>query len=283
MASTSEVEQTPVANGTESIPSIELFIKASQIAREEKGPCPISQQWILAFYILAEKKLTELYLTTVNPDVPPDSYLALNVSRRLPVANVTKGPDPRLKTSNAADAPDPADTNDEIEQLMDAFRCPNLALPKDSRDEANAEKAICDLYKNFSLMLKTDNRAPLINSLRKIDNFLGLRPCRYLLSDELTYADCQLMPKLHHVRLAGEFYRGFTIPEELRHLQDYLVGMYTACDAFRTSCPADRDILHLYYDKVPRSLLSSISAQPTLMDNRRTLLGESGGTGGIPY
>ncbi|PAA80166.1 hypothetical protein BOX15_Mlig013060g1 [Macrostomum lignano] len=255
-------------------PVVELFIKASHICKEDKGPCPISQQWFMVFYILAEKKYLNLFVTTVNPDMPPEAYQALEVGRHLPVARVIKGADPRgSDLSNTV-----FDTNDEIEQLMDIWKCPCLALPKESADEGEAEKAFYDLYKNLNLMLKTENSTPLLHVLRRIDSFLGSRGCRFLLSDELTYADCQLMPKLHHVKMAGKFYRDFDVPADLNNLQAYYSAMYD-CEAFRCSCPADRDLYQLYYDKLPKNLVAQ-RPQPSLMDDSRVLLGESG-SGGI--
>uniref|UniRef100_A0A1I8FLJ6 GST C-terminal domain-containing protein n=1 Tax=Macrostomum lignano TaxID=282301 RepID=A0A1I8FLJ6_9PLAT len=150
----------------------------------------------MVFYILAGEKYLNLFVTTVNPDMPPEAYQLW----RLAVTSLLPG--------------------------------------------------------NLNLMLKTENSTPLLHVLRRIDSFWAPAGCRYLLSDELTYADCQLMPKLHHVKMAGKAYYS---------------AMYD-CEAFRCSCPADRDLYQLYYDKLPR-IGGAKGLSPSLMDDSRVLLG----------
>lgn len=57
--------------------------------------------------------------------------------------------------------------------------------------------------------------------------------------------DCELMPKLQHIRVAGKYFADFDIPEELEHLWKYMYHMYQL-DAFTQSCPADQDIINHY-------------------------------------
>ena len=51
--------------------------------------------------------------------------------------------------------------------------------------------------------------------------------------------DCELMPKLQHIRVAGKFFVGYEIPKNLEHLWQYIGEMYRL-DAFSQSCPADQ-------------------------------------------
>jgi len=57
--------------------------------------------------------------------------------------------------------------------------------------------------------------------------------------------DCELMPKLQHIRIAGKHFAAFDIPADLSALWRYMGNMYTL-DAFNTSNPADQDILSHY-------------------------------------
>ena len=69
---------------------------------------------------------------------------------------------------------------------------------------------------------------------------------RFLTGDTLCCFDCELMPKLQHIRVAGRFFLdGFDIPSDLVHLWKYIREMYEL-DAFVQSCPADQDIIHVY-------------------------------------
>lgn len=67
--------------------------------------------------------------------------------------------------------------------------------------------------------------------------------------NDVAYSDCVLSCKLHHVRIAASFFRGFTIPADLRYVWAYLKAIYST-RAFEVSCPLDRDILLHYLEKV---------------------------------
>ena len=57
--------------------------------------------------------------------------------------------------------------------------------------------------------------------------------------DTLCCFDCELMPKLQHIRVAGKFFVGYEIPQSMEHLWKYIGEMYKL-DAFTQSCPADQ-------------------------------------------
>ena len=57
--------------------------------------------------------------------------------------------------------------------------------------------------------------------------------------------DCELMPKLQHIRVAGKNFGDFEIPSHLSGLWRSMGQMYSL-DAFTVSCPADQDILSHY-------------------------------------
>lgn len=59
----------------------------------------------------------------------------------------------------------------------------------------------------------------LIEQLATIDNLLAQRKSLYLLGDTMTEFDCELMPRLHHVRIVGEHILGFEIPHGLVNLK----------------------------------------------------------------
>lgn len=231
----------------DSKPTVELFVRAAPVDKEDKGPCPISQQWFMAFYILVEKRLINLRVTPINLDQPPlpTNYSALDVGRRLPVAWVESGASPQTGEDISGIV---ADTNDAIENLIDLWQCPNLAQAKNNPEQRDAEKASEDLYKHFNLMLKDGGSKPLESDLKKLDEFLGRNEHRYMLGDELCYADCMTMPKLQHIRVAGKAYKEFEIPSDNKHVWKYVESMY-ATQAFYLSCPADCDVLFHYMDK----------------------------------
>lgn len=60
----------------------------------------------------------------------------------------------------------------------------------------------------FKLMLmKKDEQSMknLLTQLGKIDSHLGKKATRFLTGDTLCCFDCELMPRIQHIRVAGEF------------------------------------------------------------------------------
>ena len=58
------------------------------------------------------------------------------------------------------------------------------------------------------MLLKKDeaSKNALLSQLGKIDEHLGKRGNRFLTGDTLCCFDCELMPRLQHVRVAGSFF-----------------------------------------------------------------------------
>ena len=75
--------------------------------------------------------------------------------------------------------------------------------------------------------------------LQRINDTLASKATRFLTGETLCCFDCELMPKLQHIRVAGKFFVDFHIPEEMTHLWRYIREMYQL-DAFTQSCPADQ-------------------------------------------
>lgn len=199
----------------------------------------------MAFYILVENKLIDLRVTPVNMEMQSESYLELNVSRRLPVAKIETGVDPTgADISNIV-----AETTDDLEKLIKIWKCPQLATASENPEVGRAENLASDILKSFNILLKTKNDKPLISILSRIDTFLAANHTKYLISDEVTYSDCVLMPRLQHVRVAGRELAGFDIPTQFEHVAEYIKNMYTE-KVFQTTCPKNRDIIAQHEEKV---------------------------------
>lgn len=106
----------------------------------------------------------------------------------------------------------------------------------------------------------------MLNILRKLDSHLRSKSSKFLLGDELSYADCQLMPRLQHVRVVGKAFKQFEVPGDLLYVWKYYAAMYESL-AFLESCPCDRDLINQYEQK-------SSARPPTrasLMGDQRSL------------
>jgi chloride intracellular channel protein 2 len=113
------------------------------------------------------------------------------------------------------------------------------------------------------MLLKKEDASmrSLLLQLGKIDEHLGKKETRFLTGDTLCCFDCELMPRLQHIRVAGQFFvQGFQVPDNLNNLWKYMANMYSL-DAFSQSCPADQDIINHYKLQQVSVLLSSLPWQ----------------------
>ncbi|XP_047687215.1 chloride intracellular channel protein 3 isoform X3 [Prionailurus viverrinus] len=87
-------------------------------------------------------------------------------------------------------------------------------------------------------------RAPLEHELVR-EPQLGESRRRFLDGDQLTLADCRLLPKLHIVDTVCAHFRGAPIPAELRGVRRYLDSALQVKE-FKYTCPHSAEILAAY-------------------------------------
>ncbi|KER23177.1 hypothetical protein X801_09373 [Opisthorchis viverrini] len=248
-------------------PLVELFVKAATTDKREKGACLIGQQWFMTLYNLVEQGLIDLRFTPMSLELPPHNYVRLNAARHLPIAWIESGYIHGKDQSGQI-----ITSTDGLEVLMEKLGSPNLDPQVEPADVLRAEEVFEDLYINLMNFIRNDNYKPLLNTLIKLDSYLAQKAHPYLLGERLTYPDCQLMPKLQHVRVAGRAYKDFDIPKDLIYLWGYVGRMYHT-KAFTCSCPSDRDILVHYSEKdpLPRSIRLSLLGPEFLCELPATL------------
>jgi len=221
--------------GNNAVPEIELIIKASTIDGRRKGACLFCQEYFMDLYLLAELKTISLKVTTVDMQKPPPDFRS----------NFEATPPPILIDGGLAVL-----ENEKIERhIMKNIPGGHNLFVQDKQVATLIE----NVYSKFKLMLmKKDHQSMqnLIQQLSKIDQHLGEGSAdgerRFLTGDTLCCFDCELMPRLQHIRVAGSsFVDKFEIPSNLRHLWKYMDCMYQL-DAFTQSCPADQDIINHY-------------------------------------
>ncbi|CAJ0965963.1 unnamed protein product [Ranitomeya imitator] len=147
--------------------------------------------------------------------------------------------------------------------------------PKLAAKNPESNTAGLDVFAKFSAYIKNPNPSQnqtlekgLLKALQILDSYLNtLLPeeidensaedetvshRKFLDGDELTLADCNLLPKLHIVQVVCEKYRGFKIPEEFSGIHRYLTNAYKR-EEFVSTCPAKVEI-ELAYAPVSRPL-----------------------------
>ncbi|XP_053170691.1 chloride intracellular channel protein 4 [Scomber japonicus] len=183
--------------------------------------------------------------------------------------DLAPGTNPPFVTFNGEVKVDVNKIEEFLEEKLTPPRYPKLA-PK--HREANT--AGIDVFAKFSAYIKNPRKdtndaleKALLKSLRHLDEFLrtplsdeidadaeGDLPestRSFLDGPELSLADCNLLPKLHILKVVAKKYRGFQIPAEMIGVWRYLNCAYER-DEFTSTCPADREIEFAYLDVAKR-------------------------------
>ncbi|VDD95490.1 unnamed protein product [Enterobius vermicularis] len=235
-------------------PLLELYVKASGIENRRIGACLFCQEFWMELYALYEIGVVRVEVKTVN--VNSEAFKKSFLGAQPPIL---------VESEKDATYTDNREIEGRIFHLAKEFNVPLF------EKDPVVEKRIESLYRNFKLFLraKTDfdqgKKSPstvtslppqqaasynkLVEQLANIDELLRERGSRYLLGQSMTEYDCELMPRLHHMRIVGQRLLGFDIPHNLTHLWNYVLTAYRTA-AFIESCPADQDILHHYKEQL---------------------------------
>lgn len=217
-------------NEASEAPEIELIIKASTIDGRRKGACLFCHEYFMDLYLLAELKTISLKVTTVDMLKPPPDFRS----------NFEAAQPPILIDNGMAIL-----ENEKIERhIMKTVPGGHNLFVQDKEVATKIE----NIYSKFKLMLtKRDDasKLKLMTNLEKIDEHLGEKGTRFLTGNTMCCFDCELMPRLQHIRVAGKYFCDFEIPLTMQNLWRYMSNMYQL-DAFTQSCPADQDIINHY-------------------------------------
>ncbi|RVE48042.1 hypothetical protein evm_007354 [Chilo suppressalis] len=223
-----EIAENGTANGD--VPEIELIIKASTIDGRRKGACLFCQEYFMDLYLLAELKTISLKVTTVDMQKPPPDFRT-NFEATHPPILIDNG----LAILE----------NEKIERhIMKSVPGGHNLFVQDKEVASLIE----NLYSKLKLVLvgKDEHKSAALRAhLGRIDALLERRATRFLTGDTMCCFDCELMPRLQHIRVAGKYFVDFEIPTSFRALWRYMHHMYQL-DAFTQSCPADQDIINHY-------------------------------------
>lgn len=213
------------------VPEIELIIRASTIDGRRKGACLFCHEYFMELYLLAELKTISLKVTTVDMQKPPPDFRT-NFEASHPPILIDRG----LAILE----------NEKIERhiMKNVPGGHNLFV-----QDKEVATLIENLYTKFKAYItkyeSTDPKEgvqPLLSQLQKINDFLLKRGTRFLTGDTMSCFDCELMPRLQHIRIGAKSFRNFEIPSSFTGLWRYMSNMYEL-EAFSHSCPADQDII----------------------------------------
>ncbi|XP_023782542.1 chloride intracellular channel protein 6 [Cyanistes caeruleus] len=232
---------------------ISLFVKAGSDG-ESIGNCPFSQRLFMILWL----KGVIFNVTTVDLKRKPAD-----------LQNLAPGTNPPFMTFDGEVKTDVNKIEEFLEEKLAPPRYPKLA-PK--HPESNS--AGNDVFAKFSAFIKNPRKdanenleKSLLKALKKLDNYLNsplpdeidaysteeitVSSRKFLDGDELTLADCNLLPKLHIIKVVAKKYRNFHFPPEMTGISRYLKNAY-ARDEFTNTCPADQEIEYAYLDVAKR-------------------------------
>ncbi|XP_053242630.1 chloride intracellular channel protein 6 [Podarcis raffonei] len=248
-------EQIPLAAPVEEAQEhdISLFVKAGSDG-ESIGNCPFSQRLFMILWL----KGVIFNVTTVDLKRKPADLQKL-----------APGTNPPFMTF---DGDVKIDVN-KIEEFLEEKLAPPR-YPKLAPNHLESYSAGNDVFAKFSAFIKNTRKdanenleKSLLKALRKLNNYLNaplpeeidaysteeltVSTRKFLDGDELTLADCNLLPKLHIIKVVAKKYRNFEFPSEMTGIWRYLNNAY-ARDEFTNTCPADREIEFAYLDVAKR-------------------------------
>nr|XP_060641353.1 chloride intracellular channel protein 5 isoform X2 [Anolis sagrei ordinatus] len=241
------------ANGEGKDPEIELFVKAG-VDGESIGNCPFSQRLFMILWL----KGVVFNVTTVDLKRKPAD-----------LHNLAPGTHPPFLTFDGDVKTDVNKIEEFLEETLSPPKYPKLAA---KHRESNT--AGIDIFSKFSAFIKNtkqqDNTSlerGLTKALKKLDEYLKnplpeeinassaeedkVSKRKFLDGDELTLADCNLLPKLHVVKIVTKKYRNYEFPAEMIGLWRYLKNAYSR-DEFINTCAADKEIEIAYADVAKR-------------------------------
>ncbi|XP_051561328.1 chloride intracellular channel protein 4 isoform X1 [Myxocyprinus asiaticus] len=228
---------------------ISLYVKAGSDG-ESIGNCPFSQRLFMILWL----KGVIFNVTTVDLKRKPAD-----------LQDLAPGTNPPFMTFNGEVL---VDVN-KIEEFLEARLVPPR-YPKLAAKHPESNTAGIDLFAKFSAYIKNPRKEAneglenaLLKSLKRLDEYLqtplpeeidgnskddpGPSTRGFLDGPDLTLADCNLLPKLHIMKVVARKYRGFEIPIEMTGIWRYLNNTYQR-EEFMNTCPADHEIEFAYLD-----------------------------------
>lgn len=232
-------------------PSIELFIKAGHDG-ENVGNCPFCQRLFMVLWL----KGVKFTVTTVDMKKKPEELKEL-----------APGTNPPFLLYNGTLKTDFIKIEEFLEQTLAPPTYPHLSpLNKESFDVG------ADIFAKFSAYIKNSpnnvfQEKNLLREFKRLDDYLNtplpeeidhnsrenvvFSKRKYLDGNRLTLADCNLLPKLHIIKVAAKKYCGFEIPSQFTGVWRYLKNAYER-EEFTQTCPADIEIEKAYLSVVPK-------------------------------
>uniref|UniRef100_A0A8C6V6M8 Chloride intracellular channel 6 n=1 Tax=Neogobius melanostomus TaxID=47308 RepID=A0A8C6V6M8_9GOBI len=210
-------------------PTIELFIKAGSDG-EAIGNCPFSQRLFMILWL----KGVIFNVTTVDLKRKPAD-----------LKDLAPGTNPPFMTFNGEVR---VDVNKIEEFLEEKLNPPRFEKHQSTRFLNWLQNTPSPTQRGLTVSLTNYLRSPLTDEINADESGDVPESTRsFLDGNDLTLADCNLLPKLHILKVVAKKYRGFEIPAEMTGLSRYLNCAYQR-EEFTKTCPDEKEIHFAYLD-----------------------------------
>lgn len=220
-----------VVNGNGGIDAdIKLYVKAGADG-QRYGACPFCQRVFMILLLKSKVGHFKFQVCTVCLAKPSDEFRNQGLKRV-----------PALVHGERSH-----DTVDDIVQYLDE-NFPQIDL---NYDNVLADNTCKNFFSKFCFFIKEVSKDPchLLAELKKLnDYFVARAHYKFLCGDELSHLDCEVLPKLQHIRIATAYLKHFEIPIEYSGLWCYMYNAYTN-EVFTKTVPSDQEIVLHWADK----------------------------------
>lgn len=210
--------------------ALEVCVKAATGAPDKLGDCPFSQRVLLTL----EEKQVPYSVKLIDTSNKPDWFLEISPEGKVPV----------LKIDDKW-VPD----SDVITQILEEkYPDPPLATPP---EKATVGSKIFSTFIGF-LKSKDPNdgtEQALLNELRALDEHLKDNG-PFINGEKISAADISLAPKLYHLKVALGHFKGWSVPEELTYVQNYMEALFSRESFVRTNASDLQYIIAGWFPKV---------------------------------
>lgn len=187
--------------------AVEVCVKAAVGAPDVLGDCPFCQRVVLT---LEEKKVPyQVHLIDVSNK--PKWFLEVNPEGKVPVIKL--------------DDKWVADSDVIVVLLEEKYPDPSLSP---NPEFASVGSKIFSAFVNF-LKSKDPNdgtEQALLDELKALDDHLKSHG-PYVCGEKVTAVDLSLAPKLYHLEIALGHFKGWSVPENLTHVRNYMKLLFS--------------------------------------------------------
>ncbi|XP_057979501.1 glutathione S-transferase DHAR2-like [Malania oleifera] len=186
---------------------LEVCVKAAVGALDALGDCPFTQRVLLT---LEEKKVPyKLHLIDVSNK--PKWFLEVNPEGKVPVVKF--------------DDKWVADSDVIVGILEEKYPNPPLSTPAEFASVGSK------IFSTFVTFLKSKDPSDgseqaLLAELKALDEHLKAHG-PYVSGENVTAVDLSLAPKLYHLEVALGHFKGWTVPESLSHVLNYMKSLFS--------------------------------------------------------